>query len=182
MADEPTTPAAQEAATETTETTPAAIPPWERDGEEFNPETAWNLIQNLRADNSARRAENAKLRALAAARAPEPEPEPEPEPTPEPEPEQPSAPEHDYAAELAAVQVENAKLRALAAAGLSLDLAAVVAGSTADEVEANVTLLRESIGSAPVSREVPPNPAQAAEPAPANTALSWLDAVRGNRH
>lgn len=133
MADEPTTPAAQEAATETTETTPAAIPPWERDGEEFNPETAWNLIQNLRADNSARRAENAKLRALAAA-------------------------------------------------GLSLDLAAVVAGSTADEVEANVTLLRESIGSAPVSREVPPNPAQAAEPAPANTALSWLDAVRGNRH
>lgn len=167
--DEPTTtPAVQEAAPETTETTPAAIPPWERDGVEFNAETAWNLIQNLRADK-------AKLaESLAAAQSPEPEPEPEPAP--------PAEPEHDYSAELAAAQVENAKLRALAAAGLSLDLASVVAGSTADEVEANVAVLRESIGHAPVSREVPPNPAQVAEPAPTNTALSWLDAVRGNRY
>lgn len=178
MADEPTTPAVQEAALETAETTPAAIPPWERDGVNFDAETAWNLIQNLRADK-ARLTES-----LAAAQVaePEPAPEPEPEPNPEPEPAPPAEPEHDYAAELAAAQVENAKLRALAAAGLSLDLASVVAGSTADEVEANVVKLRESIGAAPVSREVPPNPAQVAEPAPANTALSWLDAVRGTRH
>lgn len=27
-----------------------AKPPWERDGEEFNPEKAWSLIQNLRND------------------------------------------------------------------------------------------------------------------------------------
>ena len=172
--EETTTPAVQETATETTETTPAAIPPWERDGVDFNPETAWNLIQNLRADNSALRAEKAKIVEDLAAHAPEPEPEPEPAP--------PAEPEHDYAAELAAAQVENVKLRALAAAGLSLDLAAVVAGSTADEVEANITKLRESIGAAPASREVPPNPAQVAEPAPANTALSWLDAVRGSRY
>ena len=163
------TPAVQEAATETTETVPAAIPPWERDGVDFNPEAAWNLIQNLRADK-------AKLaESLAAAQAPKPEPEPEPEPAP------PAELEHDYAAELAAAQVENAKLRALAAAGLSLDLAAVVAGSTADEVEANVALLRESVATPPVSRDVPPNPAQVAEPAPTESALSWLDAVRGNR-
>lgn len=170
MAEETTTPAAQEAATETHEPTPAPVPPWERDGVEFNPETAWNLIQNLRADNSALRAEKAKL---TAAQAPAPEPEPEPAP--------PAEPTHDYAAELAAAQVENTKLRALAAAGLSLDLAAVVAGSTAEEVEANVSVLRESIGSAPVSREVPPNPAQAAEPEP-TPAASWLDIVRGNRY
>ncbi len=174
MEETTTIPAVQETAPETTETTPAAIPPWERDGVDFNPETAWNLIQNLRADNSALRAEKAKIVEDLAAQAPEPEPEPEPAP--------PAEPEHDYAAELAAAQVENAKLRALAAAGLSLDLAAVVAGSTADEVEANISKLRESIGGAPVSREVPPNPAQVAEPAPANTALSWLDAVRGNRY
>lgn len=172
--EETTTPAVQETATETTETTPAAIPPWERDGVDFNPETAWNLIQNLRADNSALRAEKAKIVEDLAAHAPEPEPEPEPAP--------PAEPEHDYAAELAAAQVENVKLRALAAAGLSLDLATVVAGSTADEVEANISKLRESISAAPISREVPPNPAQVAEPAPANTALSWLDAVRGNRY
>lgn len=160
------TPAAQEAATETTDPTPAAIPPWEREGVEFNPATAWNLIQNLRADNSALRAEKAKLTATQA-------PELEPEPAP------PAEPAHDYAAELAAAQVENAKLRALAAAGLPLDLAAVVAGSTADEVEANVSVLRESIGAAPVSREVPPNPAQAAEPAPVDPRLAWLNALRG---
>lgn len=173
MEETTTIPAVQETAPETTETTPAAIPPWERDGVDFNPETAWNLIQNLRADNSALRAEKAKIvEDLAAQEAPESEPEPAP----------PAEPEHDYAAELAAAQVENAKLRALAAAGLSLDLATVVAGSTAEEVEGNVAKLRESISAAPVSREVPPNPAQVAEPAPANTALSWLDAVRGNRY
>lgn len=172
--EETTTPAVQETAPETPETTPAAIPPWERDGVDFNPETAWNLIQNLRADNSALRAEKAKIVEDLAAHAPEPEPEPEPAP--------PAEPEHDYAAELAAAQVENAKLRALAAAGLSVDLATVVAGSTAEEVEGNVAKLRESISAAPVSREVPPNPAQVAEPAPPNTALSWLDAVRGSRY
>lgn len=174
MEETTTIPAVQETAPETPETTPAAIPPWERDGVDFNPETAWNLIQNLRADNSALRAEKAKIVEDLAAHAPEPEPEPEPEP--------PAEPEHDYAAELAAAQVENMKLRALAAAGLSLDLATVVAGSTAEEVEGNISKLSESIGAAPVSREVPPNPAQVAEPAPANTALSWLDAVRGNRY
>ena len=174
MEESTATPAVQEAATETPESTPAAIPPWERDGVDFNPETAWNLIQNLRADNSALRAEKAKIVEDLAAQAPEPEPEPEPVP--------PAEPEHDYAAELAAAQVENVKLRALAAAGLSLDLASVVAGSTSDEVEANITKLRESISAAPASREVPPNPAQVAEPAPANTALSWLDAVRGSRY
>lgn len=171
MEESTATPAVQETAPETT---PAAIPPWERDGVDFNPETAWNLIQNLRADNTTLRAEKAKIVEDLAAQAPDPEPEPEPAP--------PAEPEHDYAAELAAAQVENAKLRALAAAGLSLDLATVVAGSTAEEVEANITRLRESIGGAPVSREVPPNPAQVAEPAPANSALSWLDAVRGNRY
>lgn len=167
MADTATN-AVQEAASEIP---PAAIPPWERDGVDFNPETAWNLIQNLRADNSALRAEKAKIVEDLAAQSPAPEPEP----TPAPEP------EHDYAAELAAAQVENAKLRALAAAGLSLDLASVVAGSTADEVEANVAVLRDSIVAGQVSREVPPNPAQVSEPAPVNSAMSWLDAVRGNR-
>ena len=147
------------------ETPPVSVPPWEREGVEFNPETAWTLIQNLRADNAALRAEKAK------------EQEPAPEPAPDPEPE----PAPNYEAELTAARVENAKLRALAGAGLSLDLAAVVAGSTAGEVEANVALLRESIGSATVSREVPPNPAQASgsEPAPA---VSWLDIVRGNNY
>lgn len=30
----------------------ASTPPWERDGVDFDPAKAWNLIQNLRADNA----------------------------------------------------------------------------------------------------------------------------------
>ncbi|PLS23792.1 hypothetical protein BLI708_00340 [Bifidobacterium imperatoris] len=47
-------------------------PPWERDGEEFSPEKAWNLIQHLREDNSklktASEASSAKLREIEDAK------------------------------------------------------------------------------------------------------------------
>ena len=47
-------------------------PPWERDGEEFSPEKAWNLIQHLRADNlklrTANESSNAKLREFENAK------------------------------------------------------------------------------------------------------------------
>ncbi|WP_240544341.1 hypothetical protein [Bifidobacterium sp. SO4] len=39
----------------------APKPPWERDGEDFNPEKAWNLIQNLRADNAKLKESNESL-------------------------------------------------------------------------------------------------------------------------
>lgn len=157
--DATTTPAVQETATETTEPTPAAVPPWERDGVEFNAETAWNLIQNLRADNSALRAEKAKLTAPAA----------EPAAAPEPAP--------DLAAELQAVRAENLKLVELSKAGLPAHLAGAIAGSTADEIQANIAALQSVVPSAP--REVPPNPAQGAEPAPVDPRLAWLNALRG---
>ena len=153
------TPAVQETATETTESTPAAVPPWERDGVEFNAETAWNLIQNLRADNSALRAEKAKLTTPAA----------EPPAAPEPAP--------DLAAELQAVRAENLKLVELSKAGLPAHLAGAIAGSTADEIQANIAALQSVVPSAP--REVPPNPAQGAEPAPVDPRLAWLNALRG---
>lgn len=31
---------------------PAAVPPWERDGGQFDPERAWKLIESLRAENT----------------------------------------------------------------------------------------------------------------------------------
>nr|DAS22325.1 MAG TPA: protein of unknown function (DUF4355) [Caudoviricetes sp.] len=160
MEETTTTPAAQEAATETTAPTPAAIPPWEREGVEFNPETAWNLIQNLRADNSALRAEKAKLTAAPAA---------EPPAAPEPAP--------DLVAELQVVRAENLKLVELSKAGLPAHLAGAIAGSTADEIQANIAALQSVVPSAP--REVPPNPAQGAEPAPVDPRLAWLNALRG---
>lgn len=43
-------------------------PPWERDGEEFSPEKAWKLIENLRADNTKLKQSNesnaARLREI----------------------------------------------------------------------------------------------------------------------
>lgn len=171
---EETTPAVQEAAPET-----PATPPWERDGAEFDPARAWALIQDLRADNRALRADKAKHREeLATVQAPEPELGPEP--VPESEPTVEASPAPDYEAELAAARVENAKIRALAQAGLPLDLADVVAGSTVEQVEASIAALRAAVGTAG-SRTIPPNPAQApvSEPAPA---VSWLDIVRGNNH
>ena len=156
---ETTEPAVQETAPETPEPTPAAVPPWERDGVEFNAETAWTLIQNLRADNSALRAEKAKLTAPAA----------EPAAAPEPAP--------DLAAELQAVRAENLKLVELSKAGLPAHLAGAIAGSTADEIQANIAALQSVVPSAP--REVPPNPAQGAEPAPVDPRLAWLNALRG---
>lgn len=152
--DEPTTtPAVQETATETTETTPAAIPPWEREGVDFNPDTAWNLIQNLRA-------EKAKLTAASTA---------EPPAAPEPAP--------DLVAELQAARAENLKLVELSKAGLPAHLAGAIAGSTAEEIQANIAALQSVVPSAP--REVPPNPAQGAEPAPVDPRLAWLNALRG---
>lgn len=162
MEEPTTTPAVQEAATETTAPTPAAIPPWEREGVEFNPETAWNLIQNLRAEKAALRAEKAKLTAAPAA-------EPPAAPTPEPAP--------DLVAELQVVRAENLKLVELSKAGLPAHLAGAIAGSTADEIQANIAALQSVVPSAP--REVPPNPAQGAEPAPVDPRLAWLNALRG---
>lgn len=47
-------------------------PPWERDGEEFSPEKAWKLIENLRADNAklktSNESSNAKLREIEDAK------------------------------------------------------------------------------------------------------------------
>ena len=47
-------------------------PPWERDGEEFSPEKAWNLIRNLRADNAKLKesddAKAVKLREIETSR------------------------------------------------------------------------------------------------------------------
>ena len=159
MEEPTTTPAVQETAPETTETTPAAIPPWERDGVDFNPETAWNLIQHLRADNTALRAEKAKLTKSAA----------EPPAAPEPAP--------DLVAELQAARAENLKLVELSKAGLPAHLAGAIAGSTAEEIQANIAALQSVVPSAP--REVPPNPAQGSEPAPVDPRLAWLNALRG---
>lgn len=43
-------------------------PPWERDGEEFDAEKAWKLIENLRADNAklktSNESSNARLREI----------------------------------------------------------------------------------------------------------------------
>lgn len=50
----------------------AATPPWERDGEQFDAEKAWNLIQHLREDNAKLKESNetngAKLKQIEDAK------------------------------------------------------------------------------------------------------------------
>lgn len=152
---------------ETTETTP----PWERDGETFDPERAWKLVQNLKAELAAVKAKQAE--------APEPTAAEEPAPEPEDKPAEAEAPESqdDSAAQIASLQAELARVKALAAVGLSQDFAPFVPGATSEEIETNLATLQKLISdaanekteavlaAAPKSRGMAPNPAQHAAPA-----------------
>ena len=120
---------------ETTETTP----PWERDGETFDPERAWKLVQNLKAELAAVKAKQAEV----------PEPTVAEEPTQEPEAEaETSEPQDDATAQIASLQAELARVKALATVGLSQDFAPFVPGATSEEIEANLAPLQELISDA----------------------------------
>lgn len=159
-------PVAEAKVEETTETTP----PWERDGETFDPERAWKLVQNLKAELAAVKAKQAEAPEPAAE---EPAPEPEDKPTEAETPE----PQDDSAAQIASLQAELARVKALAAVGLSQDLAPFVPGETSEEIETNLATLQKLISdaanekteavlaAAPKSRGMSPNPAQHAAPA-----------------
>lgn len=148
-----------------------ATPPWERDGETFDPERAWKLVQNLKAELAAVKAKQAEAPEPAAE---EPEQEPESEPV---EAENSSESQDDSAAQIASLQTELARVKALAAVGLSQDFAPFVPGATSEEIEKNLATLQKLISdaanekteavlaAAPKSRGMAPNPAQHAAPA-----------------
>lgn len=148
-----------------------ATPPWERDGETFDPERAWKLVQNLKAELSAVKAKQAE--ALEPAATEEPAQEPEAKPA---EAEAPES-QDDSAAQIASLQAELARVKALAAVGLSQDFAPFVPGATSEEIETNLATLQKLISdaanekteavlaAAPKSRGLAPNPAQHAAPA-----------------
>lgn len=152
---------------ETTET----APPWERDGETFDPERAWKLVQNLKAELAAVKAKQAEAPEPTAAE--EPAPEPEAEPTEA----ETSESQDDSAAQIASLQTELARVKALAAVGLPQDFAPFVPGATSEEIEKNLATLQKLISdaanekteavlaAAPTSRGMAPNPAQHAAPA-----------------
>mgnify|MGYP003081843143 FL=1 len=148
-----------------------ATPPWERDGETFDPERAWKLVQNLKAELAAVKAKQAEAPEPTAAKEPAPEPEAEPTEAETPEP------QDDSAAQIASLQAELARVKALAAVGLSQDFAPFVPGENSEEIEANLATLQKLISdaanekteavlaAAPKSRGMSPNPAQHAAPA-----------------
>ena len=153
------------------EETVEAKPPWERDGETFDPERAWKLVQNLKAELAAVKAKQAEAPEPTATEEPAPEPEAEPVEGEIPEP------QDDSAAQIASLQAELARVKALAAVGLSQDFAPFVPGATSEEIEANLATLQKLISdaanekteavlaTAPKSRGMAPNPAQHAAPA-----------------
>lgn len=121
-----------------------AIPPWERDGEEFNPERAWALIQALRAEK-----EQLKMKAEQAVAA-EPAQAPA-EPAKEEGAEEPAKAgktesQDAMAAELAAARAELDKVRALAVAGVDIALAPYLPEGTPEELAEHIDLLRSKLG------------------------------------
>lgn len=160
-------PATEAKVEETTETTP----PWERDGETFDPERAWKLVQNLKAELASVKAKQAEAPEPTAAEEPAPEPEAEPAEAETPEP------QDDSAAQIASLQAELARVKALASVGLPQDFAPFVPGATSEEIETNLATLQKLISdaanekteavlaAAPKSRGMAPNPAQHAAPA-----------------
>lgn len=126
-----------------------ATPPWERDGEEFNPERAWALIQALRAEKEQLKAKVEQAVAAEPAQAPA-EPAKE-EGTEEPAQEEPAKAgktesQDATAAELAATRAELNKVRALAAAGVDIALAPYLPEGTPEELAGHIELLRSKLG------------------------------------
>ena len=157
-------PVAEAKVEETTETTP----PWERDGETFDPERAWKLVQNLKAELASVKAKQAEAPEPAAAEELEQEPEDKPV-----EAENSSESQDDSAAQIASLQTELARVKALAAVGLSQDFAPFVPGATSEEIATLQKLISDAanekteavLAAAPKSRGMAPNPAQHAAPA-----------------
>lgn len=147
-----------------------ATPPWERDGETFDPERAWKLVQNLKAELAAVKTKQAEAPEPAAE-------EPAPEPEAEPAESETSESQDDSAVQIASLQAELARVKALAAVGLSQDFAPFVPGETSEEIEKNLATLQGLINDAAnekteavlkadsKSRGMAPNPAQHAAPA-----------------
>ena len=126
-----------------------ATPPWERDGEEFNPERAWALIQALRAEKEQLKTKAEQAAAAEPAQAPA-EPAKE-EGTEEPAQEEPAKAgktesQDATAAELAATRAELNKVRALAAAGVDIALAPYLPEGTPEELAEHIELLRSKLG------------------------------------
>lgn len=153
------------------EETTEATPPWERDGETFDPERAWKLVQNLKAELATVKAKQAEAPEPTAAEEPVQEPEAKPAEA------ETSESQDDSAAQIASLQAELARVKALAAVGLSQDFAPFVPGDNSEEIETNLATLQKLISdaanekteavlaAAPKSRGMAPNPAQHATPA-----------------
>lgn len=149
----------------------STVPPWERDGETFDPERAWKLVQNLKAELAAVKAKQAEAPEPAAE---EPAPESAAEPA---EAENSSESQDDSAAQIASLQAELVRVKALASVGLPQDFAPFVPGENSEEIETNLATLQKLISAAanekieavlaaaPKTRGMAPNPAQHAAPA-----------------
>lgn len=121
-----------------------ATPPWERDGEEFNPERAWALIQALRAEKEQLKTKAEQAAAAEPAQAPvEPAKE---EGAEEPAKAGKTESQDATAAELAAARAELNKVRALAVAGVDIALAPYLPEGTPEELAEHIELLRSKLG------------------------------------
>ena len=119
-----------------TEQPAADAPPWGSD-EEFNPEKAWNLIQNLRTDNTELKSKSseasARLQEIEDAKLTESE--------------KLTRDLETTRTENGSLSLENARLKAvLAHDALTIDDLALIGGTTAEEVEEAAAKLAARLG------------------------------------
>ena len=110
-------------------------PPWERNGEPFDPDRAWRQIESLRGERETLRGERDRLAAAQRAA------------------EQATMSETDKLREqvkdLPGMQSENLRLRAALAAGITdVDLIDRLRGNTLDELKADAEQLKTKLGAA----------------------------------
>ncbi|ACV09805.1 hypothetical protein [Jonesia denitrificans] len=148
-----------------TPTEPAPTPPWGSD-EDFNPEKAWKLIENLRAESKDAKSkvkafEDAQLTAAEKA----------------------ERDLQELRSNYETAQLTNARLQALVDnPSLKAEDLELIAGSTAEEIQANAAKLAERLGSgipaAPPTNKPQPVLRGGADPV-TNTAepVDWLRAA-----
>lgn len=133
-------------------------PPWDRDGQPFDPARAWALIENLRADLAAARGGQAPTDTAPPAAPADP-----PAPVTSPEPRTPPA-DAGLSAQLDALRAQLARERAGRRHGLDDDLVDLLGTGTDEQIEARAAALAARLapaGTAPApTSPVPRRPVE----------------------
>lgn len=114
-------------------------PPWEAEGQQFDPERAWQLIQTLRTEREGLKSERDGLKTRVS----------EHEQASMTELEREKQRADEASAQVPTLQSENARLRAALEVGLDGDLIDRLRGATFEELKADAEQLKQRFSAPP---------------------------------